>query len=296
MFWVFLICALIILLTILYIRQFKRLKVPSVYFVTGGVKTGKSFCTCWIAMQKYYGALIRYFFVRYIVYFIFNYFITYVLFLFTKCKKMVKPMRPMLYSNIPLANVKYNKLTLDIIRRRVRIPNKSVCIIDEASLIADSMSYKDDLLNEEVALFIKLFGHYSHGGFLVYNSQDLKDMHYGFKRCTNSMLYIHSKLKLPFITILKVRELISIQDDEVQTENNFNEDIEKSCLYLVIPNKYYFMYDCYTFSQLTDDKPYQVNYIVKKVKSKRFKRANLKTRFVLSFRNFKSFKNTEDKQ
>ena len=41
---------------------------------------------------------------------------------------------------MPLNKVKYNDLTLDIILREVRIPYKSVVLIDEASLLADSMT------------------------------------------------------------------------------------------------------------------------------------------------------------
>ena len=197
----------------------------------------------------------------------------------------------MLYSNIPLANVKYNDLTLDIIKRKVRIPNKSVVFIDEASLLADSMSFKDKITNEEVSLFVKLFGHYSHGGKLIYNTQDLHDMHFGFKRCTGSMLWLHSKIKLPFFTIFKVRELISLNDDNVTTSNNFNEDIEQSCMRLIVPNKYMFYYDCFTFSKLTDDLDFQVDYSVKKKINKRFKRSNLKSDFIVSFKQFLTFKN-----
>ena len=92
------------------------------------------------------------------------------------------------------------------------------------------MSFKNEITNEQVSLFVKLFGHFSHGGSLIYNTQDLKDTHYGFKRCTSSMLWIHSRIKFPFFSVFKVRELISMTDDTVQTSNNFNEDIELSFL------------------------------------------------------------------
>lgn len=296
MFWFILIGVGILILFILYLAQFKKLKIPCVYLITGGPKTGKTLISIWLACFRYRVNLLKWNIFNYIILPIYNHFIR---FLFRK-KKLKNTLKPMLYSNIPLANIKVNPLTLDIIRRLVRIPNKSVVLIDEASLIASNMDYKDDLLNEEVSLFIKLFGHYSHGGSLIYNTQDMKDTHYGFKRCTSSMLWIHSKTKLPFFTIFKVRELISLNDDSVSTENNFTEDIEMSCLKLVVPNKYYYFYDCFCFSALTDDLPYQVNYDAKKRKNSRFNRIYLKTRKIISFKKFKTIKeeficNTENK-
>lgn len=245
--------------------QFKKIKLPNVYLVTGGVKTGKSFCSVWLAIKRYKLNLLIY--------------------RIKKCfKKNIE--KPMLYSNIPLSRVKYNDLTIDVIKRKVRIPHKSVVFIDEASLLADSMEFNNKVTNEEITLFVKLFGHYSHGGYLIYNTQDMKDMHFGFKRCCSSMLWIHSKKKIPFLfTILKVRELISITDDSVQTENNFNEDVEESCLTLIIPNKYYKCYDCFAFSYLTDNKPLMVNYKVKKNKKR------MKAKQIVSFRKFYTFNN-----
>lgn len=277
----------VIILYFLYQRQFKKLKIPCVYLITGAPKTGKSLISVKLAVRQYNRNRFKFYLMKFVFVPVYNY----VLRFLVKGEKIKLTTPPMLYSNIPLGNVKYNELTLDIIKREVRIPNKSVVFIDEASLIADSMSFKNDITNEQVSLFVKLFGHYSHGGSLIYNTQDLKDTHYGFKRCTSSMLWIHSCIKLPFFSIFKVRELISMTDDTVQTTNNFNEDIELSCLKLVIPNKYKYYYDYFAFSYLTDDKPMQVDYKVKKKKQSKFKKTNLKANFITSFKEFKTFLN-----
>lgn len=286
MFWFCLILFIILFLFVLYLLQFKKIKFSCVHLTTGAPKTGKSLLSIWLAVHYYKVAVFKWYLTKFIILPIFN-----LLRKLFKKEKLSTLLKPMLYSNIPLANVIYNDLSLDIIQRKVRIPNKSVVFIDEASLIADSMSFKDQITNEQVSLFVKLFGHYSHGGKLIYNTQDLQDMHFGFKRCTGSMLWIHSKITLPFFSILKVRELISLNDDNVKTSNNFNEDIEVSCLKLIIPNKYMWYYDCFTFSSLTDDKPYAVNYSVNKKVNKRFKRTNLKSNFIVSFKQFLTFKN-----
>ena len=190
--WFLIIISLIIIAILLYFFfQVKNLKIPTVFLVTGGVKVGKSFTCVWLVNSLYNQVILKYLIV---------------------CAFKVlfhKPLDlpPVIYSNMPLGNVKYNELTLDVVKREVRIPNKSIVFIDEASLLADSMAYKDDLLNEQVSLFVKLFGHYSHGGYLILNTQSIQDLHYAFKRCINNYLYIHSKRKLPFFTLLKVREL-----------------------------------------------------------------------------------------
>lgn len=286
MFWFWLILFIILFLFVLYLLQFKKIKFSCVHLTTGAPKTGKSLLSIWLAVHHYKSNVLKWYITKLIIIPIVN-----GIRLLFKKEKLSTPLKPMLYSNIPLANVTYNDLSLKIIKREVRIPNKSVVFIDEASLIADSMSFKDAVTNEQVSLFVKLFGHYTHGGKLIYNTQDLQDMHFGFKRCTGSMLWIHSKVKLPFFSILKVRELISLNDDNVKTSNDFNEDIEVSCMKLVVPNKYMWYYDCYAFSSLTDDKEMLVDYEVKKKVNKRFKRSYLKTNFIVSFKNFLTFKN-----
>lgn len=269
MFVIYIIIFIILFLFIFNFIQFKKIKLPNVYLITGGVKTGKSFVNTWLAIKRYKLNLFQY-----------------------HLKKIIFPKknieRPMLYSNIPLSRVKYNMLTIDILKREARIPHKSVVFIDEASLLADSMDFQNKITNEEITLFVKLFGHYSHGGYLIYNTQDLKDVHFGFKRCTSTMLWIHSKKKIPLLfTILKVRELISMSDDNVSAENNFTNDVESDCLTLIIPNKYYKYYDCYAFSSLTDNKTLKVNYNKKKHKEKR------KAKYIVSFRKFRTFDNSE---
>lgn len=277
----------VLVLYFLYQRQFKKLKIPCVYLLTGGPKTGKTLLTVKLGVRQYNRNLFKYRVLKYVLAPVYNNTIRHLL----GSKKIILNYAPMLYSNIPLANVKYNDLTIDIIKRNVRIPNKSVVIIDEASLIADSMSFKNEITNEQVSLFVKLFGHYSHGGSLYYNTQDMKDTHYGFKRCTSSMLWIHSRRKYPFFSVFQVRELISMNDDTVQTMNNFNDDVEFSCLKLVIPNKYQYYYDCFAFSYLTDDKRMLVDYKAKKKKQTKIKKVNLKANYITSFKEFKTFKN-----
>ena len=121
------ICGLVgILLIWFFVFKVKHLKTPDVFCIDGGVKTGKSLVTVMLSIKQYKRNLLK---TR-----ICNWFTK----VFNKLRKFkgkpIKPLRdlPMLYSNMPLNNIKYNDLTLDIILRKVRIPYKSVVLIDEA--------------------------------------------------------------------------------------------------------------------------------------------------------------------
>lgn len=237
--------SIFVIVTLVFVsKKLKRLKVDNVFFISGGVKTGKSFLSVAIAIRQYRKNLLKWYLTNW---------------LFKIFKKGAE--KPMLYSNIPLRHVRHNALTLDIIKRKVRIPNRSVVLIDEISLLADSMLYKDKKINDELMCFIKLFGHYTHNGTLVTNSQAIADCHYSVKRCLSHYLYINSRTKFPFVTKFNVRELI--YSDDGSANNNFDEDVEKSMLNVWFLNRYYKYYDSCCYSIFTDCLPYQVDYKVR---------------------------------
>lgn len=239
------------------------IKVPNVFLITGAVKTGKSLASIPIVKRKYRSAKIKYFIKKYIFF------------------KDVE--KPMLFSNIHLRKIKYNLLSLDVIKRTKRVPYGSICFIDEASLLADSMSYKNEKLNEEINLFLKLFGHETRGGYLIMNTQSISDLHYGIKRCINSYLWIHSRIKLPFITILKVRELI-YSDDSTTSINVASRDVEDDLKLMFVLNRNYKYYDAFCYSIFTDNLPIYCNYDYG-IKNKK---DSLKTDILISFREFKT--------
>lgn len=259
---------LIALFILWYIRRhFKTIKLPSVYLISGAVKTGKTLLSIALAVKQYKKNLrmwhIKSFFCK----------------LFHK-----KPIeKPMLYSNIKLRYVKYNLLTLDIILRKNRMPYKSVVLIDEASLLADSMLYNDKFVNESLMLFYKLFAHETCGGTCVINTQSILDLHFATKRCVGQYLYIHSRTKVPFITMFQVRELMF--NDE-STMNVVNDDMELSLRKIFCLNRYYKYYDCYCYSIFTDNLPIYVDYGVEPLG----KKDSLKTCVLVTLQDFKSLK------
>lgn len=75
-----------------------------------------------------------------------------------------KKLRPEIYSNIPLG-IDYIPMTTDLLERNtVNFIPMSVCYLCETSIVADSMSFKDQDLNERLLFFSKLFAHQTKGG------------------------------------------------------------------------------------------------------------------------------------
>lgn len=281
------ILVIIAVITYFYLKKCKHLKLPNVYLITGAVKSGKSCFSVAMAVKQYKKNL-------------FGWYLAYPIRLLIDWIRSLKtkrtgevfdtciPLKPMLYSNIPLARVKCNLFTKDILLRKVRIPNKSVVLLDEVSLVADSMLFNDKQVNESLQLFVKLFGHYSHGGTLIVNTQSLKDCHFSFKRCVAQYLYIYHMTKGLFFNHFEVREMLYQSDDESSTNvtNNVNEDIETSTLKIWHLKKYMKMYDCYCYSCFTDNLKYQVDYD-RPIKSKK---DDLKAYVLVSLQDFKTLK------
>lgn len=253
----------IVLLCKFLLPKFKSPKIGSVALVTGAIKGGKSSFAFVLAYRQYKRALfnwrVRSFFQR-----LFH-------------KKVDE--KPLFYSNIPL-DINYCLLNQDIIERKNRIRFKSCTFIDECSLLADSQLYKDQVINEELMLFTKLYGHSSHGGTMVINTQSYNDLHYSMSRCISQVFYVHHTTKwLPFIAIAWVRELIVDTNDN--TVNVFNEDTEETLKPYIYLKKYWKKYDTYAFSDFTDNLPVYDNVVRSK---------DLKVKKLISFRDFKTLK------
>lgn len=227
-----------------FISRFKFPKVGAIAVFTGGVKTGKTAVSLACARSTYRRVCrrwkVRVFFGK-----LFN----------MRCKDDIKPC---FYSSIPLA-VDYVPLTRKLLLMQERIVPKSVVFIDEVSLIADSMLFKDKEINEQLLKFFKLFGHISHGGLCVFNSHCLTDLHFALKRTTSQYFYIHHTVKLPFLSFTKMREERYSEDNT--TLNNYPEDVENTLKTCIFRSRVFKEYDCYAYSLLTDDLPYSTTLV-----------------------------------
>lgn len=255
------IIALILWILGKFYSKFKCPKIGGLTLVNGGIKTGKTTFAVYLAYSNYKRA-VRSWKIR-------SY--------FQKLLGRKVDEEPLLYSNIPL-NIPYVKLTDDLIMERQRFRFKSVVFVDEASLLADSQLYKDMKTNELLAMFTKLFGHSTHGGSIVFNTQAIADLHYSIRRNLSEYYYVHHLEKhFPFVLIAKVREERYSEDGAVV--NNYNEDVEESLKKVLMPKSIWKKFDAYAFSFLTDNLPVADKVIYTKNK-------DLKARDIVTFRKF----------
>lgn len=222
------------------LSKFKTPKIGAVSLITGGVKTGKTTFAVNLAIKNYkrnvQSVKIRNFFAKLL-------------------RKKQEPL-PLLYSNIPLS-VPYVPVTRELLQRKVRPVYKSVVLLSEASLVADSQLFKDPVLNEELMLFVKLFGHESHSGSLILDTQSVCDLHYSFKRCLSEYFYIHHLGKYLFFNVAYVRECRYSEDGTVISIDT--GDSEENLKKVLISRKVWKYFDAYCYSAMTDDLPESKN-------------------------------------
>ncbi len=175
---------------------------------------------------------------------------------------------PLLYSNIPLFKNRkklelypyYVPLTNDLLVRKKRFNYKSIILLDETSLIANSQDYKDKILSQSLTEFTKLIRHELKGCYrnifggyanIYCTTQSKNDNHFAFDRVLNQVLYITKSINIPFFRIVWCRELLLIDS----VVNNFEDDFKESMSsrWYLIPKKVFNFYNSYAYSFLTDD-------------------------------------------
>lgn len=272
MFWIILICVIVVLF--LVSRVLKIPKLGNMVLVTGGVKTGKSTMSVWLSVRQYYRNLRKYYIYNYVLYPAFHWIPI------GAFKRMKLREKPLYYANVPVAVKNFVPLTLDLIERRERFRYGSVIYLCEASLVADSQLIKDPFTNESLLVYCKLIAHETKGGSIFLDTQSIADLHYGWKRCLSTYLYIHHMRKIPFFCLCWVRELI--YSDDNSAVNTFQTDVEDTLKLVVIPKSVWKMFDCYCYSVLTDHLPV----VDEVVHVDRF--GDKKARRIISFRDFKT--------
>lgn len=223
------------------LSKFKIPKIGALAVVNGGVKCGKSTFAVALAIKEYKRSK-RKVTIR-------NKIIKIVNKILKKSYELDEV--PCLYSNIPLA-VPYVPLTKELLLREKRFRYKSVIYINEASLLADSKSIKNEDVNTQLLLYFKLIGHETKGGCVILDTHTIADLHYSEKRTTSEYFYIHHLTKwLPFMLVANVQECRYSEDNSTITAQT--EDIENTTRKVIIPKKTWKYFDAYCYSALTDE-------------------------------------------
>lgn len=241
-FWFLVILVLIIVLYVLYRKNFKILKVPSVCLITGGVKCGKTLLSVNLATKDYRRRYLKYWIKKNIF----------------QDKKVECPL---FYTNsisFSFGNRKRKKkhkldkniryLNTDMLLRCTRFNYGSVIFVQECSLLADNMDYNDKVRNVDLSLFNKLIAHETRGGAVYYDTQSVYDSHYSIKRVCSTYIFIQKNINFLLFHVLYVREMINTENGV----NDFTDDIDSTTRKVLIPFWYHNRYDRYEFSRFTD--------------------------------------------
>lgn len=246
-----------------FLHKFKFPKITALSVFTGAVKVGKTGVSLACAQSLYKRVRIRWHIRKFFQ------------------KMFHKPIdeEPLFYSNIPLRYMKYHDLTLEHILRKKRFNFGSVVFVDEASLLADCyLSKSNPELNTQLMRFFKLFGHETHCGYCIFNSQQISDLHISLRKCTSQYFYIHSTSSrfIPFISFCKLREERYSEDG--QTLNTYDKDVEESLKTCIFRKRVFKTYDMCAYSIFTDSLPTQ------NISHKLGKKDSLKCDKITSFR------------
>lgn len=236
----FILIAVAYFLVLKFLSKFKFPKITALAVFTGAVKVGKTGVSLACALSLYRRIRIRWHIKKF----------------FQKLFNKPVSEEPLLYSNIPLRNVRYFDLTLDHILRKKRFNFGSVVFVDEASLLADCyLSKSNPELNTQLMQFFKLFGHETHMGYCIFNSQQISDLHISLRKCTSQYFYIHSTSSkwIPFVSFCKMREERYSEDG--QTLNTYDNDVEESLKTCIFRKSTFKKYDPCAYSIFTDSLP-----------------------------------------
>lgn len=261
--------AIFILLVYLYFKFFKIPKIKNIVFIDGSLGTGKTFYSIALGVRLYRKQLR-------------NYKIKKFIFSLISRNKLESLEEPVLYSNIKLRNIKFTLVTKDLLfRQNYRFAYKSVLLLDEFSLVADQMLFKNPEINERLSEFFKLFRHETMGGYIIVNSQSISDLHYSLKYVLSDYFYIQSKVKLPFFNFLNIIESTYNADKASSLSTSINSDVDENVKKVIVSKKYFKYYDTYCYSIFTDSLP------IYKTDSLFSKYDNLKNSNLVSFKDFK---------
>lgn len=225
--------AIAITLLIIWLKSYK-IKHDTILAFTGGLGSGKSFLSVNYAIRLYKKNVLS---VK-----IKNFF-----------SKDKKPL-PILLSNIPVLikkDIFSYQLTEKHLLLQEKVPEKSVVFIDEIDSFASQYDFKEKNIVDIFDEFIRLFRHYTQGGYLVVNSQCSENIVLVVRRRLNQVVNLMNFQKFLCFYRVRVRN-ISISE-EIKTIEQ--EDTEDNMTYKIGLIPFSRHYDTYCYSKRYDTVP-----------------------------------------
>lgn len=240
---------LIIIVTIILIYFIVKpyfIHYDTIIAFTGGLGSGKSLLSVEFAIKLYRK--------NYKKVWIYNHLIRHIKKIFKPKNKYDEKEYPKLYSSIPLTFKKSilskrefsYELTESHLLLIDRINNYSVVFIDEIGSFANQFEYKNPNILDNFNEFIRLFRHYTKGGYLVINDQCSENIVLEVRRRINVVYNLmHFRKWLGIIYSVKIRN-INISEEIKTIEENNSEDNMKTKIG-ILPSKN--TYDTYCYSE-----------------------------------------------
>lgn len=149
----------------------------------------------------------------------------------------------LLYSNIPikLSRNRYSEiLSNDILMLQKTIPKGSVVLIDEIGQYVSQFDFKanNTLVLEE---FMRLYRHYTQGGYLIVNDQSINNIELHIRRRINVFYNLLEMVKFPFHMRIECKEILNAEDNNTIV----NKDLKMYIRTMKSLRRYY---DTYVYS------------------------------------------------
>lgn len=223
---------IIIILILIILSRFYTIKEETIIGLTGGLGTGKTL----IGVEKAISLLKK---AR------FKWWIDNHIFLWKKKRE-----KPLLYSNIPIRISKKEwatELTEQHLLLQEKIIEKSIVFMDEIGAYASQWDYNNPNAKETFDEFIRLFRHYTKGGYLIATEQCSENIILTVRRRINTVNnLLHFKKFLGIFYLVKVRK-ISISEEIKTIEQQNAEDNMRTKFGLLLGKRK--MYDTYCYSE-----------------------------------------------
>lgn len=254
---------IILIIWIVYkiIRKKLKNKVDTISFYSGGLGSGKTLI-CNEEIHKLYFKNLKWYKRK---------------MLFEKIKDFLHipyvpydDIEPVLATSIPIIIKKGSKLfhredvysvqlTKEHLLLQERLPKKSVIFIDEIGEFASNMGFTEENITKVFNEFVRLFRHYSKGGYIVCNDQCSQNVNYVVKRRMNvvnnlASCYVFWKFAFYYQRKMCISEEIKTIDMRVADNESYSQDnMDFKIRWL----KWKGCYDTYCYSDRYNSVPYK---------------------------------------